>query len=356
MSPIGKFGIKLGIYSALLLYLVGDLFVWDGFIHGKINSYMRPVKGPDGDNSAIIATVYGEPLTENQLSRRVAELALLRTPPVLDMGNGMILTTEQDKTALTKNAKYDLLAASLLLIKTRFNDLQLPNRNSEAAKAVESVRARFDGNQEAFLSMLHRQKLSNNDLLRRRIHARLKQTEQLYRATAQAAEPTEKELKTYYSLISPQLRTPDLRYVRHIFLATLNKDEAQVKQAAEAIMKQLNAGESFERLAKTHSEDAQSASKGGVLGRINPANALEASGLDLSTLPDNTPTLMKGKWGWHIVSAGPLEQGIIPTYEQARPALKNAARNLRKNQAIGLYMDGLFEEAHLKSRIKLLKK
>ena len=42
----------------------------------------------------------------------------------------------------------------------------------------------------------------------------------------------------------------------------------------------------------------------------------------------------------------------MPSYEEALPALRDAARSLRKAQAVGLYMDGLFEEAHLRNRIK----
>lgn len=48
----------------------------------------------------------------------------------------------------------------------------------------------------------------------------------------------------------------------------------------------------------------------------------------------------------------PPQKGSIPSYEEALPALRNAAQSLRKAQAVGLYMEGLFEEAHLRSRIK----
>ena len=47
-----------------------------------------------------------------------------------------------------------------------------------------------------------------------------------------------------------------------------------------------------------------------------------------------------------------VKKGKMPSYEEALPALRDAARSLRKAQAVGLYMDGLFEEAHLRNRIK----
>lgn len=89
MSPTGKFTLRLVIYGAFLLYLVGDLFVWHGFLAGRMDAYLKPLPGPPGDSSARIAEVYGEPVTANQLSRRITELKMLRQPPVLDMEGGI---------------------------------------------------------------------------------------------------------------------------------------------------------------------------------------------------------------------------------------------------------------------------
>ena len=352
MSPTGKFTFKLVIYGAFLLYLVGDLFIWHGFLAGRMDAYLKPMPGPPGDNSERIAEVYGEPLTANQLNRRIAELGILRQPAVLDMGDGMTLTHELDvQKELVPRARYDLISSSLLRLKTRVNDLQLPNRNAEAAQAEKQIQSRFDGDREKYLEMLHGQKL-NEEQLRQKIAARLKQTEQLYRATIKVADPTDEELKIYYNLVKDRLKTPDLRQARHIFLSTLHKDDNQVKQAAEALLARLRAGESFERLAKSTSEDERTASAGGSLGWINPARTAETLDLDIASLPDNTPVLVKSKWGWHIMEASPLKKGRVPSYEEVLPALRNAAQSLRRAQATGIYMDGLIEEAHLKNRIK----
>lgn len=61
-------------------HLVGDLFIWHGFLAGRMDAYLKPMPGPPGDNSERIAEAYGEPLTANQLNRRIAELGILRQP------------------------------------------------------------------------------------------------------------------------------------------------------------------------------------------------------------------------------------------------------------------------------------
>ena len=40
MSPTGKFTFKLVIYGAFLLYLVGDLFLWHGFLAGSYKKFL----------------------------------------------------------------------------------------------------------------------------------------------------------------------------------------------------------------------------------------------------------------------------------------------------------------------------
>ena len=221
--------------------------------------------------------------------------------------------------------------------------------SSPTATRKRQIRSRFDGDTEQYLKTLHGQKLTQEQL-QKKIAARFKQTEQLYRATAQAAEASDEDLKTYYNLIRDQLTPPDLRKTRHIFLATLNREEAQVRQTAETLLERLKAGESFSRLAREFSEDERSAPAGGELGWINPARAKETLGL--ADVPDDKPALLKSRWGWHLVEASPVKKGKTPSYEEALPALRDATRSLRKAQAVGLYMDGLFEEAHLRNRIK----
>ena len=312
MSPTGKFTLKLVIYGAFLLYLVGDLFVWHGFLAGRMDAYLKPMPGPPGDSSARIAEVYGEPVTANQLSRRITELKILRQPPVLDMDGGIKLTHELDIPGdLSPRARYDLISSSLPRLKTSVNDLQLPNRNAEAARAAEQIRSRFDGNTEQYLKTLHDQKLTQEQF-QEKIAARLKQTEQQPGGRL-ANRPGEAFRKTYYNLIRDQLASPDLRKTRHIFLATLNREEAQVRQTAETLLERLKAGESFSRLAREFSEDERSAPAGGELGWISPARAKETLGLALADVPDNRPVLLKSRWGWHLVEASPVKKGKTPS-------------------------------------------
>ena len=52
---------------------------------------------------------------------------------------------------------------------------------------------------------------------------------------------------------------------------------------------------------------------------------------------------------WVLFSHIPVSYTHLDVYKRQLPALRNAAQSLRKAQAVGLYMEGLFEEAHLRS-------
>lgn len=354
MSLTKKFSIKLGIYVAFLLYLVGDLFVWDGYFYTTIHSYQKAIPPQPGDKSPIVVEVYGEPITQNQINRRKSELTFLRTPPVIDLGANSSMLIEQSEKDLLTRAKYDLILASLLRLKTRVNDAQLPNRNKEAAHYERGIATRFDSDREAYLAALYKQR-QNPSKFRDQITARLKQHDHLERTTATAADPSEKELQACYNLIKDKLKSPSQREVSHIFLATLHKDANSVYSTAQSILRRLEAGEAFASLAREFSEDLRSAHEGGHLGFINPLTAKNTLGLDLSSIPANTPTIAKSNWGYHIILASSLKEGSIPTYEQAKPQLKSALHSIRKAKAVSLYMDSVLEEAHLRSRVKHAK-
>ena len=68
------------------------------------------------------------------------------------MEGGIKLTHETDIPGdLAPRARYDLIGASLLRLKTSVKHLQRPDRNAEAARAVEQIRSRFDGDTEQYL-------------------------------------------------------------------------------------------------------------------------------------------------------------------------------------------------------------
>jgi peptidyl-prolyl cis-trans isomerase SurA len=71
-----------------------------------------------------------------------------------------------------------------------------------------------------------------------------------------------------YHIIKLVEKREDAAHIKHILIKTVPTDEAEeaARTLATSVRKQIESGESFEGLAARHSQDTQTASKGGVIG------------------------------------------------------------------------------------------
>jgi peptidyl-prolyl cis-trans isomerase SurA len=137
-------------------------------------------------------------------------------------------------------------------------------------------------------------------------------------------------------------------HARHI-LVTTNEivSDKEARQRLETLRERIIGGDSFESLARSHSDDKASAIKGGDLGWTNPGDLvsefeeqMEALALGEISQPFETP------FGWHIVQ--PLERR---KHDNTEEALKNQARQeiqkQKSEEAIDLWLRRLRDEAYV---------
>jgi peptidyl-prolyl cis-trans isomerase D len=99
-----------------------------------------------------------------------------------------------------------------------------------------------------------------------------------------------------------QYSTPEQVRASHILLQTGGKDEGEVRQRAESILKQVKGGADFAEIARKVSEDEGSASQGGDLdyfgrGRMVPEFEEVAFALEPGQISD----LVRSQFGFHII-------------------------------------------------------
>lgn len=84
---------------------------------------------------------------------------------------------------------------------------------------------------------------------------------------AKIKDPTEAELRDFYDKNKSQLVSPDMVLVKHIFMATEGKKEAEVLSEMNRILGELNAKTiTFEEAINKYSQDEASKASGGILG------------------------------------------------------------------------------------------
>jgi peptidyl-prolyl cis-trans isomerase D len=138
---------------------------------------------------------------------------------------------------------------------------------------------------------------------------------------AAAANVSEQEILEYYEFNKDRYLQDEQRQARHI-LITFGDDEAAAEERATALLARINAGEPFEDLARTNSEDSVTAPQGGDLGTLTRTQLPGDLGSAIFAMDEGTVDgPIESEFGFHIVRLDRiLEQGPLPL-EQVRAEL-----------------------------------
>src|SRR6202035_1086079 len=148
------------------------------------------------------------------------------------------------------------------------------------------------------------------------------------------------QLKAFYEeqkTKTPERFTqPEQRRVRHILLQVADpKEDAAVKAKAESILKRIQGGEDFSKLAKEFSQDTGSAQQGGDLGwserKVWVAPFADAA---FSMKEGEIRGPVKTQFGYHILKLEGIRPATVKTFEQAKPDLE---AEYRRNEAEKLF-------------------
>ena len=133
------------------------------------------------------------------------------------------------------------------------------------------------------------------------------------------------EAKAEYDKFKAQLTGTEYR-ARHILVA----DEAEAK----ALIKQLEAGASFEELAKKYSKDPGSGAQGGDLDYAKADAYVPEFGQALTQLKKGEVTAepVKTQFGWHIIKLEDTREAEFPAYEDVKPQIVQRLDQLKLAQ------------------------
>ncbi|MCX5565037.1 peptidylprolyl isomerase [Alcaligenes phenolicus] len=160
--------------------------------------------------------------------------------------------------------------------------------------------------------------------------------------------PSEQDLQTAYQANQDQFQLPAMYRLSQIFLSVPDKDEqalAQAKKRADAWVKQMREGKAdFAALAKEHSDEKISAERGGNNGflpmsQLVPAMRATVAKLEPGQLSD--PIVQAD--GVHILQLTDLRPASVRSLEEVKPALRDALRRQRQQEATQAYVAGMLD-------------
>ncbi len=139
------------------------------------------------------------------------------------------------------------------------------------------------------------------------------------------ALPTDAQLRKDYNANLDQFRQPERVNARHILIKSDKTNDAAMKAKAEGILKQIQTGGDFAKLAKENSQDnapGGSAEKGGELGWLVKGQTVpEFEKAAFSLQPGQTSGLVKTEYGYHIIQVEQHEQAHLQSFDDVKPTL-----------------------------------
>jgi peptidyl-prolyl cis-trans isomerase C len=239
--------------------------------------------GSSGDDSAVLATVNGKPITANMMSAYVRSQTNGQDIQLNDLQRQAVLKSMVNMELLAQAARKDGV-----------------DRKPEVA---------------ADITMNDNGLLAQADVMQ----------------YLKDHQPTDAQLQAAYQEQVKGVDTHEYK-ARHILV----KDEAQAKD----IITQLGKGGNFAALAKKYSLDPGSKDTGGDLGDWFPGSSMVPEfGAALATLKkgEYTKEPVQSKYGWHVIQLEDVRSQPAPTFEQMHEKL--AEQMQRK--AMSDYLDQL---------------
>jgi peptidyl-prolyl cis-trans isomerase D len=134
--------------------------------------------------------------------------------------------------------------------------------------------------------------------------------------------PTDAQVQAEYNARRNEFMTPERVKVRHILLKSDASNDAVVKAKAEGLLKQLQGGADFAKLAKENSEDPGSKDQGGDVGwmvRGQMVPEFEKAGFALPV--GQLSGLVKTSYGYHILKVEAHEEAHLKTLDEVKGQL-----------------------------------
>jgi peptidyl-prolyl cis-trans isomerase C len=151
---------------------------------------------------------------------------------------------------------------------------------------------------------------------------------------------TDAELKAEYDAQVKAMPQTDY-HVRHILLAS--------KEAAAAVIKKLDAGASFEKLARSESIDGSSKDKGGDLDWVPPEQMVNPLGQAIAILHKGqyTGVPVQTQYGWHVVRVEDTRPRTPPPFDSAKERLTQIVEGKKFKS----YTDELVKTAKIEKKL-----
>lgn len=320
-----------------------------------------------GCGSKSVAVVNGEKIAQTELDKQMtikkAALEQQGASFTGQQGEGMIKALEQQTLE-------EMIQQKLLMQAAKKEGLE-PTK-AEIDKELASIKSRFGGD-KAFNDAIKQFKYTVEDV-KEKLAFDLAYTKLFDKVTADV-KVTEKDAKDYYDKNKEYIKDPIMIEARAILVkfddpqqqamqgqppAKVGRTQEEAEKLAKDIIKQLDNGTSFNKLAEEKSEDDRFKADGGLVkdaegkslyvkGTVMPAEFDQAAeGLKAGSY---TKEPVKTSQGYYIIKLETLKPEKQLTFEEAKDRMLKDLPLIRKQEKFNEYFTNLQKSAKIENNL-----
>ncbi len=182
-------------------------------------------------------------------------------------------------------------------------------------------------------------------------------TLQKYIATKLAPKATvpDQAARDFYEKHKTEMQVPERLHLRHIMIKVDPKappaDREKAKQKAQDLLKRIQGGEDFAKLAQQYSDDPQSKAQGGDLGSIVKGQtppAFEAAAFALQKPNDLSP-VVEVNYGFHIIQLVERQAPTTLSFDQ----VKDRIAQVLKQEEVQKMIQARAQELRSKGKVEV---
>jgi peptidyl-prolyl cis-trans isomerase C len=291
---------------------------------------------------AVVARVNGKEIKKGELMDG-AQLVQVRMAQ-----SGQRLNPTAD---LYRQVLEQLIAINLLQEDAKAQGVTVSD--GEVQQAVAARKRNFPS-EDVYKKALAEAGVTEKDL---RDRAREQLTLQKYVETKLAPKATvsDQAVRDFYDKHKAEMQVPERLHLRHILLKVdanaSPADREKARQKAQDILKRLQAGEDFGKLAQQYSDDPGSKTRGGELGPIakgQTAPQFEAAAFALKKPNDLSP-VVEAPYGFQVIQLVQRQEPSILAFDQ----VKDRIAALLKQQEVQKMFQDRATQLRAKSKVEI---
>ena len=286
-----------------------------------------PAQIPD-----VLAHVNGEDVTKADLDRAVQALEARAGGPV----------PAEQRDQVVRGVLDQLIGYKVLVQETRARKVAVPDADVDAR--IGQIRGQFPSEAE-FTQMLTQRNLTleqvKSDARQDMAIAKLIEDEI---ASKVAVKP--EQVTDFYAKNPDQFKQGESVRASHILISVPKgadaATKAQARDKAEQVLKEVKGGGDFAALAKQHSADPGSATKGGDLGFFQQGQMVGPfNDAAFSLAPGAISDLVETDFGFHIIKVAEKKEGRTIPLEEVRPQVEQYLERLNRQEQTETFVNGL---------------